>query len=410
MLLNRERALALMQRFSVDALVGATRENVIYMSDFAPWGQGVHKYSQRPNFVVFCRQPDQTPAMLMYPGEATYFAAQKPWLQEVYTYGGGRTLRYATDAPPSEEDERFVSVFDKAKLLGKSPAESLTRLLRDKGLSGRTVAWDDQGMAQEVKDYLREALPQAKFLDASDLFRLIRMIKSEDEIHGLKKACELNDKAVSAMFRSAAVGSTELELSAEFHKHIGSGRGTVGWQHLGSGRRSAGIFPPSAKKLEPGDLLRTDVGIYLNSLHSDVCATGVLGEPTATQRKLFDAGTKGIADCLELCKPGSRPSELLDALNRGTKQAGVDEHKEFVGHTIGIEAREFPFEFTAPKKLSSPFLPETSDVPLQENMVINVEVALVELGMGGIQIEHTLVIKSNGFEFLTAEPRDLIAL
>ena len=252
MLLNRERALELMQRFSVDALVGATRENVIYMSDFAPWGQGVHKYSQRPNFVVFCRPPDQTPAMLMYPGEATYFAAQKPWLQEVYTYGGGRTLRYAADAPPSEEEARFVSVFDKAKLLGKSPAEALTRLLRDKGLSGRTVAWDHEGMAQEVKDYLREALPQAKFLDGSDLFRLIRMIKSEDEINGLKKACELNDKAVSAMYRSAAVGATELELSAEFHKHIGSGRGTVGWQHLGSGRRSAGIFPPSAKKLEPG--------------------------------------------------------------------------------------------------------------------------------------------------------------
>ena len=88
----------------------------------------------------------------------------------------------------------------------------------------------------------------------------------------------------------------------------------------------------------------------------------------------------------------------------------MDEHKEFVGHTIGIEAREFPFEFTAPKKLSSPFLPETSDVPLQENMVINVEVALVELGMGGIQIEHTLLIKKDGFEFMTAEPRELIAL
>ena len=88
----------------------------------------------------------------------------------------------------------------------------------------------------------------------------------------------------------------------------------------------------------------------------------------------------------------------------------MDEHKEFVGHTIGIEAREFPFEFTAPKKLSSAFLPETSDVPLQENMVINVEVALVELGMGGIQIEHTLRIKKNGFEFMTAEPRDLITI
>jgi Xaa-Pro aminopeptidase len=236
------------------------------------------------------------------------------------------------------------------------------------------------------------------------------MVKNNDEIQGLREACELNDAAVSAMFRNAQVGISELELAAEFYKQIGSGRGSVGWQHLGSGRRSAGIFPASAKKLEAGDLLRTDVGIYLNSLHSDVCATGVVGEATKTQKKLFEAGARGIAACLELCKSGRRPSELLDALNRGIKEAGVDEHKEFVGHTIGIEAREFPFEFTAPKKLNRPFLPETSDVPLQENMVINVEVALVELGMGGIQIEHTLVIKKDGFEFLTAEPRELIAL
>lgn len=410
MLLNRERAVELMERFSIDALVAATRENVIYTSDFAPWGQAVHKYFQRPNFVVLCRRAEQTPALLLYPGEATYLAAQKPWLDEVYTYGGGRTLKYAGESEPTREEERFIAVFDQAKLMGRSPAEALARLLRDKGLSAAAIALDHEGMAQEVKAFLRDALPQAKLLDGSDLFRSIRMVKSKDEIAGLRKACELNDAAVSAMFRATAVGCTELDLSVELHKQVASKRGSVGWQHLGSGRRSEGIFPASAKKLDAGDLLRTDVGIYLNSLHSDVCATGVLGEPTARQKKLFDAGAQGLAACLDRCRPGSCPSELVDALNRATKQAGVDEHKDFVGHTIGIEAREFPFEFTAPKKLSSPFLPETSDVPLEENMVINVEIALVELGFGGIQIEHTLLITKNGFEFLTAEPRELIAI
>ncbi len=410
MLLNRERAVELMQRFSLDALVAATRENIIYLSDFAPWGQAVHKYAQRPSFVVLCRRPEQTPALLLYPGEATYFAAQKPWLDEVYTYGGGRTLNYVGESGPSAEEERFMAVFDGAKLLGKTPSEALARLLRDKGLGSAAIALDHEGMAQDVKSSLREALPNAKFFDGSDLFRLIRMVKSEDEIAGLRKACELNDAAVRAMFRAAQLGCSELDLSAEFHKQIASERGSVGWQHLGSGRRSEGIFPPSAKKLEAGDLLRTDVGIYLNSLHSDVCATGVLGEATAKQKKLFAAGTAGLAACLERCRPGSRPSELVEALNHATKLAGVDEHKDFIGHTIGIEAREFPFEFTAPKKLSSPFLPETSDVALEENMVINVEIALVELGFGGIQIEHTLLIVKNGFEFLTAEPRGLLPL
>ncbi|MGH7773522.1 MAG: hypothetical protein ACREQA_14955, partial [Candidatus Binatia bacterium] len=63
-----------MERFSIDGLVAATRENVIYLSDFAPWGQAVHKYFQRPNFVIFPRHQEQSPALLIYPGEATYVA------------------------------------------------------------------------------------------------------------------------------------------------------------------------------------------------------------------------------------------------------------------------------------------------------------------------------------------------
>src|SRR5713226_9870995 len=326
MLLNRERALELMEKFSLDALVAATRENVIYMSDFAPWGQAVHKYFQRPNFVVFCRRGDRTPALLIYPGEATYFAAQSPWIDEVYTYGAGRSLRYDSVEPPTQEEERFLSVFDPAKSRGKNPEEALARLLREKGLALGTVGLDHEGMSQEVKGHLRDALPQAKFFDASDLFRLIRMIKSDDEIARLRKACELNETAVRSLFQNAAVGRVEAELSGEFYKQIGSAGGIVGWQHLGSGRRSEGIFPPSAKKLAAGDLLRTDVGIYLDAYHSDTCATGVLGEPTAKQAKMFAAGMKGIEACLELVRPGARPSEILEGLNRGIKEGGINSH------------------------------------------------------------------------------------
>jgi Xaa-Pro aminopeptidase len=206
------------------------------------------------------------------------------------------------------------------------------------------------------------------------------------------------------------VGVGELELSGEFYKQIGANGGIVGWQHLGSGRRSEGIFPASARKLARGDLVRTDVGVYFDAYHSDVCATGVLGEPSAKQKHLFDAGMKGIDACLERVKPGALPSELLDGLNRGIKAGGVNQHKDFAGHTIGIEAREFPFEFAAPKKLSSPFLPDSTDVPLEEKMMINVEVALIEMGYGGIQIEHTLLVTKSGFEFITAPARELMEI
>ena len=410
MLLNRERAVELMERFSIDALVAATRENVIYTSDFAPWGQAVHKYFQRPCFAVLPRRSDPPAALLIYPGEAAYLAAQKPWIREIYTYGPERSMRYSAEIPPTAEEERFVSIFSAGKCKGRDAAAALAQILREKGLSSGAIGLDHEGMTEEFKGALRTALPEATLYDASDLFRFIRMIKSDDEITRLRHACELNEQAVRAMYRAAAPGVSELELSAEFYKQIGAHNGVVGWQHLGSGRRSEGIFPASVRKLERGDLVRTDVGVYFNAYHSDVCATGVVGEPTGKQKHLFDAGMRGIEACLERVKPGALPSDVLDGLNRGIKAGGVNQHKDFVGHTIGIEAREFPFEFAAPKKLASRFLPESTDVPLQAKMMINVEVALIQMGYGGIQIEHTLLVTNSGFEFVTAEKRELIPI
>jgi Xaa-Pro aminopeptidase len=411
MLFNKSRAVELMQRFALDAIVAATRENVAYTSDFAPWGQAVHKYFQRPNFVVLPRHPDQTPTLLIYPGEATYLAAFPSWIEDIVIYGSSRSPHYKGLAPMSVEEQRFAAVLDEAKLKGKNAAEALAAVLREKGLALGAIGLDHEGMAPAVKEFLRGSLPQAKFFDASDLFRVIRMIKTSDEIERLRNAAALNESAIQAIFKMARVGCEEIELARAYYAEIGVGKGVVEWLHLGSGRRSAGICPPTAKKLAAGDILRTDAGCILDCYHADTCGTAVLGEPTGKQASLFAAGKNGIQACLEILSPGCKPSRLAAALSKGLRAAGVVEaERNFVGHTIGIEAREFPFEFGFPKPLFSLFLPETTDIALEENMVINIEVALVERGFGGIQIEHTLVICPQGYKPIIPQLRELVAI
>ncbi len=411
MLFNRERALALMEQFALDALIAATRENVTYLSDFAPWGQAVHKYFQRPNFVVFSRRSDDAPTLLIYPGEATYAACTPSWIEDVCIYGAARSPHYRGIAPMSSEEARFSSILDGARLKGRTPAEALVKILRDKKLLRDRIGVDHEGMASALQQELRDALPEAKFFRASDLFRLIRMVKTSDEIERLRKAAALNERAVQAIFRKAQIGCDELELASEYYLEIGKGKGVVEWFHLGSGRRSAAICPPIGKKLAAGELLRTDAGCILDCYHADTCGAGVMGEPTPKQARMFAAGQRGIAACLEILRPGCKPSSLADALNQGLREGGAaEEKKDFVGHTIGIEPREFPFEFGSPKVLSSPYLPETTDIPLEENMVINIEVALVERGFGGIQIEHTLVLCRGGHEFIVPQSRELVSI
>ena len=50
-------------------------------------------------------------------------------------------------------------------------------------------------------------------------------------------------------------------------------------------------------------------------------------------------------------------------------------------------------------KSASPFLPGTHDLPIEEGMVISLEVPHSVLGLGGFQVEYTLLVMEGDFEF-----------
>ena len=92
------------------------------------------------------------------------------------------------------------------------------------------------------------------------------------------------------------------------------------------------------------------------------------------------------------------------------EKAGIRDYTKyahFCGHGIGIEARDYPV-FTKPMKARSPFLPGSYDLPIEEGMVISIEVPYGELGLGGFQVEYTLLVKKDGCEKLYPHHRELV--
>jgi Xaa-Pro aminopeptidase len=113
---------------------------------------------------------------------------------------------------------------------------------------------------------------------------------------------------------------------------------------------------------------------------------------------------------MELLRPGAIPSQLFAEVTKAVEKAGVADYgtlATFCGHGIGIEARDYPI-FTRPVKASSPFLPGTYDVPIEEGMVINLEMPYSVLGLGGFQIEYTLLVGKHGCEKLYPHTRELV--
>jgi Xaa-Pro aminopeptidase len=90
MLYNKERLLNLMDRHDLAGVVAATQENVFYLSGHASWSQNGYRYGGSQVYVVYPRDPAQSPALLIPSGDAAYAGLDDVWLKEAYIYGRPR--------------------------------------------------------------------------------------------------------------------------------------------------------------------------------------------------------------------------------------------------------------------------------------------------------------------------------
>ncbi len=408
MYLNVERARGLMREHGVDALIASSPENLTYLAGTVDWAVKVYAYSVHM-FALFPLDEGTSPALVV-PGQAvTYVSAQQSWIRECYTFGGKSALvQPPGSAPESPEEETLLGlVNDNARRAG-SPAAALAQALRDRGLDMGRLALDQERVMPPVRRRIEEALPGAEILEASDLFRLIRMVKTPDEIDALRAAAALNETACTAAAAAVAAGAAEGEVAAVFRRETAQGGGMWRWYHFGSGRRSVGILPPTEKKIQKGEMWKFDAGLLLNGYTADTGWGGVVGEPTRAQLDMWRATELGHRAALEEVRPGALPSKIHLAALEETRAAGLPAHNgNFAGHAVGLEARELPYVLADPSPVQSAFLPPTSDIPLEEGATICVENPCAVFGVGGTQIEQTVVVTRRGWEPLIPQERKL---
>lgn len=408
MYLNMDRARGLMKEFDVDALVASTPENVTYIAGTVGWSQKVYAYSVHM-FAVLPRDEGRAPALVVPGQEVTYVSMQQTWIRDHYTFGGKSALIVPPGrAAQTPEEEAFLGMVMEDHKRANSAAAALAQALKDRGLDRGRIALDHERVMPDVRRQIGEALPRATLHDASDLFRLVRMVKTPAELEALRAAAALNEEAATAAAGAVAAGASELEVARVYRRTVAAGGGMWHWYHFGSGRRSVGIFPPTARKIQKGEMWKFDAGLTLNNFQADTGWGGVVGEPTKEQLHLWVATEAGFRAAMAEVRAGAVPSRIFRAMIEGTRAAGLPEHNgNFAGHAIGLEARELPYVLAAEAPLQSPFLSPTTDMPLEEGSTICVENPCAVFGLGGTQIEQTVVVKKNGYEPLLPQERKL---
>ncbi|MFP6889522.1 MAG: Xaa-Pro peptidase family protein [Nitrospinota bacterium] len=408
MLFNRERALGFMAKYDLDALLATTRHNVLYLSGFQGWAQYTYGDATTETFALFFRDGGVAPALIVSRQDETYYSATGSWIEDVRGYG----LRSALDIEPGEqgatdEERNLLSLVTDDAPREANSTDALVRVLRERGISKGKIAIDNEGIRPATRTSLEAALPGISFQDGANLFRLIRLQKTPEEIERIRAAATLNEEALSAFHAELAVGKTEREIASHYYRTVAAGGGKWSWFHLGGGRRSASIFPPSDRPFQTGDGFFFDAGMRLEHYCGDVGCCGSFGEPTAERKTRWDAIQVGLAEAFETIKAGVKPSEIFRAAVAGAKKAGLPNYNgAFCGHTIGIEARELPYTLSEPIPLNDPFLPETSDIPFPAGAVLSVELPSGKFGEGGVHAEYTVLVTETGMAHLGAAKRE----
>jgi Xaa-Pro aminopeptidase len=409
MLCNVDRLIKMMDKFSLDGVVAGTPANILYLSGFSSWSQRAYQSENVQVYVVFCRDQGQSPMLLIPMEDLGYAVLKEVWIRDICTYGTKRTPPNLGQAELSPEETGVISISEKTPK-GRGPEEALAQVLREKGLEKARIGIDQQGVPTARQEMIGSLLPGAEILPGSGFFRYVRMVKTDAEIERLKEATGLNERAASAMLKRAAPGVTEGEVASAYRAEIGRAGGEVFWLHLGAGR--AGNFPPIKDRvLVNGEVLRTDMGCMYEGYNADTCRAGCIGTPSDKHRKIFDAVQAGLLRSIDRLKPGVLPSELHETMIQGVRAAGLPKFSYFfVGHTIGLEPREFPFMLGPKQDVNDPFLPPSTDVPMEPGMVINLEAASHEPGWGSVAVEYTLVVTETGNEYLIAPQQHLYSL
>ncbi|MBP1858650.1 M24 family metallopeptidase [Rhizobium herbae] len=289
--------------------------------------------------------------------------------------------------------------FDAARGFGLARA-----LLAEKRLDKGRIGVEFDGLSVIDFHLLSEALPGAELVDASDLVRRLKMIKSPIEIGHLRTAVELAEAGIATLRETIDVGVSRDALAAAWEKGVRAEAArrnvqnlTGLWEYVSVGENPwtrGGV-------IQRGDLVKVDVGCLIAGYTSDTGRTFVCGMPSPLQARLFDALQTAYDAGLPLLRPGIAMSEVHGITTEAMAKAGFPSYtRGHFGHGLGagLGSEEWPF------------LSRQSDVIIEPGMVLAFETPWYVDCVGGMIIENQLLITADGHEIMNRLPSGLVSL
>lgn len=182
------------------------------------------------------------------------------------------------------------------------------------------------------------------------------LIKSEKEIELMRESNRIVADALRYIKSFVKAGVTTLELDKEIESFILSKDALPAFKGYGSTRKRKG-FPasacisineevvhgiPSLRKLESGDIVSIDVGVYKDGYYGDSAYTFQVGEVNQKKLKLLKVTEESLYKGIAKAIAGNKINDISVAVQTYAEGSGYGVVRDLVGHGIGKNLHEEP--------------------------------------------------------------------
>ena len=383
--IDLDRVNSIMDREHLDALVALTPEDVFYLSEMPCSFIAANRllYSVRQTSPCFCVVPRKADAKLILTSAATEVAKKHSWITDLQPYVTGT---YISRPTPITE-------------LGKDGLEVLSKTIKNVG-DVRRIGVDTKYSYDFFVERLTKSLEGIEIVEATPIFDELRMIKTPEELRRFREADRILCKALRGVIREMKPGVTERHLENSLKNRVLK-EGASSWQQTtfaaGSVNGPDIYNQASERKIKNGDIIRFDIGCVYQGYTADLSRTIGVGKIPPEAVKIHDVLKRGEDAIIERLKLGTKASELhRAAVEYVRKELDPGYKRGNVGHGVGIELYDHPV------------LSEDDHTPLAPGMTFSIEVPYHKIGLGGLNIEDSVLVTQKGCEIITDLPRKLI--
>jgi Xaa-Pro dipeptidase len=286
------------------------------------------------------------------------------------------------------------------------PTNALVSFLKQKGWFDQRIGVEMTSPSLSARDYLKlaKALGRAP-LDGTACVDRVRLIKSDREIHYIRKASEFTTVGVQAAMESLAEGKSENEVAADLY----SAMVKAGSEALPSGPTvSSGPMSGVAHAmfhryvLKRGDAVLFEFSGVYNSYPCPIMRCAAILEASSRLRKMADACKGGLEAAIEATRAGVTSGSVDEACRLYIERAGFEPmFRKRTGYSVGIYKPRWSEPDVIDIKRDDPRI-------LEEGMVFHMPPALRDPERCGVGFSETVRVTKTGCEILTNAPRKLV--